>query len=107
MGPVNGFSVNIPDLFEVRSVFGILAGIPVSGSIEYPGDLEKAMYPLDLLLEVQTEATLFLNRISLSIFYNWSQEFIAAVEDEAEYFTPISFNSRIIHSAGISACVKL
>ncbi|MBI9098245.1 MAG: hypothetical protein JEY91_07190 [Spirochaetaceae bacterium] len=67
LGPENGFSFNIRDLFELRSVLSLYAGIPVSGMIYYPGGNEESVSPVTLGIKINTELSFNIKK-NLSIF---------------------------------------
>ncbi len=107
IGPVNGLSVNITDRFEFRSLFTLTGGIPLYGKIEYPGDTEKSLIPVDFGMNLRSVISLNIRKLSISLYHDWSQDYILSIERGSEYFNPLAFNSQSVQSIGLTAGIKL
>ena len=107
LGPENGFSFNIRDLFELRSVLSLYAGIPVSGMIYYPGGNEESVSPVTLGIKINTELSFNIKKIFLSLSYQWFDDYLLLLEGESSSFVPQAINSESAHSIALTVGIRL
>ncbi|MDA3812211.1 MAG: hypothetical protein PF518_17980, partial [Spirochaetaceae bacterium] len=106
-GPVNGFSFNLKDKLEIKSLLFLNIGIPVSGNISYPSDVDKDVLPVNLSLSLYTEVSVTLRRIQLSLYHEWSHSFNLLLEDSLDTFTPAAASSENLHRIGLKFGINL
>ncbi len=107
LGPINGFSFNIQDRFEIRSLLCLQAGIPLSGRVYFPSGKERDVLPMTIAMKINTEIAYSFNRIHLSLNYNWFNNLLYLIDQENQSPLMDGINTEDIHSIAFHVGIEI